>query len=120
MPPKCEGDNRALSGPSMKKRRRERSAVSRSFGFCLCQIEPIRLHDLLPRLREVGDELARVVVLRIDLGQSAELRVGAKDEVDAGAGADCCAGCPVGGFKDVAFGRDGLPTRRLPASLCFK
>src|SRR3954453_1211218 len=46
------------------------------------QVEAVELHDLDPRLDEVADEPVGTVLARVDLGQRAELAVGAEHEVD--------------------------------------
>src|SRR5262249_36231714 len=50
------------------------------------QVEPVEVHDLVPRGNEVADELLRRVVARVDLGDRTELGVGAEDQVEPGAG----------------------------------
>ena len=50
------------------------------------QVEPVEVHDLVPRRDEVADELLLRVVTRVDLGKGPQLGVGAEDEVDPTAG----------------------------------
>ena len=68
------------------------------------EVEPVEVHDLVPRGDEVVHELLLRVVARVDLGERAQLGVRAEDEVDAAAG-------PL----DLAGGARRGP-RRSPAS----
>src|SRR5919202_1062886 len=46
------------------------------------QVEPIKIHHLVPSSHEVTHELLLRVVTRVDLREGAELRVRAEDQVD--------------------------------------
>src|SRR5690349_25045662 len=50
------------------------------------QVEPVEVHDLVPRGHEVAHELLPRVVARVDLGERPELGVGAEDQVETAAG----------------------------------
>ena len=50
------------------------------------EVEPIEVHDLVPRRHEVTHELLLRVVAGVDLREGAELGVRAEDEVDGGGG----------------------------------
>ena len=47
-------------------------------------LEPVVVHDLGPRAREVADELLAGVGARVDLGEGPQLRVRAEHQVDGG------------------------------------
>src|SRR3954451_21443213 len=50
------------------------------------EVEPIEVHDLVPRGHEVTHELLLPVVGGVDLGAHPQLRVRAEDEVGGGGG----------------------------------
>jgi hypothetical protein len=63
------------------------SIVLRRFGTSGSgQLEAIVVHHLVPRSHEVLHELLLRVLLRVKLGDGAQLGVRAEDEVDGGAG----------------------------------
>ena len=66
------------------------------------QVEAVQVHNLVPGCDEVTHELFLRIVLRIDLGQGAQLRVGAEYKVNSG-------GCPLG-FACLAV----APFERIP------
>src|SRR5579872_3950521 len=49
-------------------------------------IEPIEIHDLVPRRREVADEFLLGVIARVDLGERAQLGVRSEQEIDPAGG----------------------------------
>jgi hypothetical protein len=56
------------------------------------QVEAIQVHDLVPGLNEVLDELGLGVIGGIHLGEGPQLRVVAKDEIHTGSGPLDCTG----------------------------
>ena len=76
--------------------------------FASGDVEPVRVHDLVPRGHEVGDELRLIVVLRVNLGVGPELRVGTEHEVHAGGRPLDVTGRAVAHLEGVLQLRRGL------------
>src|SRR5581483_938970 len=60
--------------------------VQRSLTASAAEVEAVEVHDLVPGLDEVDDELLLGVVGRVDLGDAAQLRVRAEHKIDCGRG----------------------------------
>src|SRR5947209_5649675 len=75
----------------------------------LGDIKSVEVHDLAPRRHEVLNKLRLRIRASVDLGESAEPRVRAEDEIDASAGPLHLARLTVTPFEHVAGARDGLP-----------
>ena len=84
------------------------------------QVEPVVVHDLDPRRDEVLHELPLVVVLRVDLGQSAQHRVRAEHKVIGGRGPLLFARGPVAALVDVLRGLRRLPLVPMSSRLTKK
>src|SRR5688500_18132804 len=67
--------------------RMPRSAAERPTGTPVSgEVEPVEVHDLVPRGHEVTHELLLRVVARVDLRKRSQLGVRTEDEVDSGGG----------------------------------
>src|SRR5581483_11750423 len=75
------------------------------------QVEAVQVHDLVPGLGEVLDELLLAVGGGVDLRQGTELGVGAEDEVGGGGGPLQLTRGAVVTLVDVLFGHGRLPLR---------
>src|SRR6185437_3375799 len=60
------------------------AALLRSIRPTSLHVEPIKVHHLRPGGGEGVDEALLLILARIDLGQRAQLRVGAEQQIDAG------------------------------------
>ena len=79
----------------------------------LREVEAVELHDLRPSGDEVVHELRLTIGAGVDLGQGAELRVGAEDEVDGGRIPLHLAGLAVAAFEEVLADLGLLPDHGL-------
>ena len=75
----------------------------------LGDIKSVEVHDLAPRRHEVLNKLRLRIRASVDLGESAEPRVRAEDEIDASAGPLHLACLTVTPFEHVTSARDGPP-----------
>src|SRR3954453_23808620 len=75
------------------------------------QVEPVCLHDLVPRGHEVTHEPLLAVYGGVDLRERPELRVRAEDEVDRRGGPADVAGGAVAALVGVLLGGRRLPLR---------
>ncbi|KAJ0159871.1 hypothetical protein CTA2_8973 [Colletotrichum tanaceti] len=75
------------------------------FFLVLLQVEAVEVHDLGPGGDEVADELFVGVGAGVDLGDGAQLRVGAEDEVGAGGGPLLGLGLAVEALPELAVVR---------------
>src|SRR3954452_21724387 len=73
------------------------------------EVEPIEVHDLVPRGHEVAYELLLRVVARVDLRDGSELGVRTEDEVDGGGGPLELAGGTIPTLVHVLGRGGGLP-----------
>src|SRR5687767_6482720 len=71
-------------------------------------VEPIQIHDFVPRRHEVSHELLLRIVTCVDFRKRAELRVRTEHKVDPGAGPFDLAGAAISTLVDV-FSRSGSP-----------
>lgn len=76
----------ARNGGRFSNTRPEAKAARLAPGRQSDEIKTVQVHDLRPRADEVGDEFFLGVCARINLGKRAQLRVRAKDEIDARGG----------------------------------
>lgn len=72
------------------------------------QVKAVQIHHLGPRRDKVLYKLLLAVLAGVHLGDGSELGLGAKDQVDAGAGPLFLAGLAVHTLKEL------LSVRRLP------
>src|SRR3712207_8696228 len=70
------------------------------------EVEPVEVHDLVPRGHEVAYEPLLRVVARVDLRDGPELGVRTEDEVDGGGGPPDLAGGAIPALVHV-LGRGG-------------
>ena len=86
-------------------------AAARFSRVALLQVETVEVHDLVPRGDEVGYELCAGIRAGVDFGESAKLRVGAKDEVGTCGRPLWRAALAVDAREGIAAWRDLLPLR---------
>ena len=97
--------------PGYVKDRDVRASPARARTFGSGAVEPVEVHDLVPRRDEVVHELLLGVITRIDLRDRAQLGVRPEDEVGAAAGPLDPARVGVAALERVPSAGHRLPRR---------
>ena len=81
------------------------------------QIEPVKIHDLVPRCHKIVQELLLGVLTSVDFRQGPQLGVGAEDQVDPGAGPLEFAAGAITPLEQVVGSRGCLPDRAFEGAI---
>ena len=96
------------------------SASSRGPPQASREVEAIQIHDLIPRRDEIVDEFLSGVGAAVHLGQSAQLGMGAEDQIDSRGGPLDGASGAVAAFEEVGVAGGRLPLDGLSRKLTKK